>query len=648
MAEYNPPYPDGFPWPIFDSIQFSASTEDYATITFLNANYLKLSGGTMTGTIFSRIISMSDILINTVSSASTNSTTGALQISGGAYFGNDSIINANLTMSASNSHIYLSGNASGIDLTGTNSNISILGAGGHLIVSNTEGANSSGSQGALKIQGGIYTNANNFFNSTTQMNSNLTINSSIQITNNNAPSSGAGLEMGFSTGSNTANIYSYNRSTSTYLKLNLNDLITVDKANNLLTTRGNFDIGQSLYINDGLSNSALLTVNASNNSTYWQSPSVGGYGVLTLNKYGMYFNPSTGSPFGTCHANCLLDFGSKAAPCSINLYGGTYSISANNNATQICTGGTNGITFYNGASYDVGSYIADFSTGGSLTTASGVRIKGSNTTGYSGSSLELEYSGGQANIFAYNRSTLLYRPLSINNTLFFTGLGQVGVGQTVSGTWLMDVSYNTQSIGSYGYLTSGGSVGTSGSSGNVNFSARFNGRIAVGSEIDVFSDIRVKSDIRDITIEEAELFVENIVPKYYVFKKDTHNDKTFGYLAQDIAKLGQKNNSNIQLLVCATEEKGMIEQIDEDGFVSPKDILLTVNYQKTVALLHKYILKQKNIIEFLESENKENNERINELVDSLSSLDRSLSSLDRSINHIYSILHIKNKKFFEE
>lgn len=453
-------------------------------------------------------------------------------------------------------------------------------------------------------------NINNITNTgTLTINGLASINSSFRITTAGTFSSGSGLEMNFSTGTNISNIYSYNRSTSTYLKINMNDLITIDKANNVVNTTAICGFGSSISLNDSVASATFACVN-SNKTTYIQSPQNGvNYAVMTLNQYGIYMNPSTGSPSGTCNANCLLDFGSKASPCSINLFGGTYSISANNSSLQLCTGGST-ISFWNGSAYDIGTYIASFSSGGSLTTNSGVRVLGSNAAGYSGSGLELEYSGGVANIFAYNRSSLLYRPMTINNMLYFDGLGHLGVNQAAS-TWVMDVNFNNQTVSSYGYLNSAGSTGFSGSSGSVSFSARFNGRIAVGGEVDVFSDIRVKSNIRSITEEEACLFVEHMDPKYYVFKPETHNDPAYGYLAQDLGALAQKNSSDISLLITPIPEPGLPEMVSHDGFVSPADTLLTINYQKIVALLHVYINRQQRQIA-------KNSKIIEELINKLS------------------------------
>ncbi len=530
--------------------------------------------------------------------------------------------------------------------SGQNSHLTLSGTGAHIILNNnTEAGNSSGSQGALKISSGgaffgngVYINSGSNQSLTTtgpvSLLSNLTINSSVQVTNANTPSSGEGLEFNYSIGSSTANIYSYNRSTSQYKKLNLNDLITIDKPNNLVTSRANFDLGSTLYLNDSIA-SGLINVTNSNKRMYIQSPQNTDYSVLTFNRYGLYLNSSTSNPFSECNANCLLDFGNQAKPCSINLYGGTYSISANNNATQICSGGTNGVTFYTGNNYDIGTFLAQITNSGSVISGGGLRVTGPSSSGYSGSGLELEFAGGTANIFAYNRSTLLYKPMTINGTINLDGLGHCAIGTSVSGSWICEMGYNTQSVTGYGYLSSTGATGSSGgSTGSVNFSLRTNGRIACGGEIDVFSDRRVKSEIENISNEECELFIKNIEPKRYIFRPGNLDKLEYGYIAQDIAKIAQRNNSKLDLLITPVDEYHLKETIDEDGFISPENKLLTINYIKIIPLLHKYILIQEKKIEyqqkeiivlqdhvkFLLSENKENNERLDELTDSVNEL----------------------------
>jgi hypothetical protein len=174
--------------------------------------------------------------------------------------------------------------------------------------------------------------------------------------------------------------------------------------------------------------------------------------------------------------------------------------------------------------------------------------------------------------------------------------GLVGIGTANTSGYIMEVGFNTQTIAvSYGFLTSAGSTGSAANSGAQNFSAKFNGRINVAGEIDVVSDRRIKEDIIDITPDEAMEFVENVNPIYYKLKAD--HSSAYGYIAQDLIK------HNCDKLIQIQNQPGLEETIDDDGFVSPADMLFSVNYQKVSVLLHKYIQLQNVKIKELEREN---------------------------------------------
>ncbi|MGI9142753.1 MAG: tail fiber domain-containing protein [Fluviibacter sp.] len=353
----------------------------------------------------------------------------------------------------------------------------------------------------------------------------------------------------------------------------------------------NINNGPGIYIANGFKTALISIQNtASGYDTTIQSQPNGSsvYGVLSISGNGMLFQRSTGAPSAT--ASCPLDFSSTlASDCIINLYGNSYMIGANNDALKLLSGGLNGVYIGNGGSGIASGYTAQITTAGSLQVGASLRATGFSTAGFAGwagSGLEMHYSTyGQ--IYAYNRSTLLYRGVYIGNEVYCDGGGHTSIGLgAVASSWKLEVGSSTQSVSSYGYLNSGGGTGTSGSSGSVAFSAFFQGRIAVQGEVDVLSDQRVKSDIRDITEEEASNFIHKCMPKHYVFKPESNNEMQYGYIAQDICKAGLDT-----LIVCRHEE-GLEEVIDGDGFISPKDTVFTVSYQKTPALLHKYILMQ--------------------------------------------------------
>ena len=111
-----------------------------------------------------------------------------------------------------------SSNITGINnltLNGTSSTLSLSGTSSVITISNTT-ASTSSSTGALRVAGGAHFGANSIFNNT------------LRVMGQASPIAGEGLEFGYS--SNTANIYSYDRSGSSYKNINLNDKMYIKGA----------------------------------------------------------------------------------------------------------------------------------------------------------------------------------------------------------------------------------------------------------------------------------------------------------------------------------------------------------------------------------------------------------------------------------
>lgn len=93
MSSYPPPIAITS---IFNQIQYVYSTN--LTSSKADARYLQLIGGIESGLVtFNSGLNSSGVIGISNSTASTSSTTGALQVAGGAYFGANSIINTQLT-----------------------------------------------------------------------------------------------------------------------------------------------------------------------------------------------------------------------------------------------------------------------------------------------------------------------------------------------------------------------------------------------------------------------------------------------------------------------------------------------------------------------------------------------------------------------
>lgn len=157
----------------------------------------------------------------------------------------------------------------------------------------------------------------------------------------------------------------------------------------------------------------------------------------------------------------------------------------------------------------------------------------------------------------------------------------------------------TVSSPGFGYINSNGTTGSGiTNSGSQNYSARFDGRIIVGNEVDVTSDYRVKTNINNMTDSLCEKFIKTINPVTYNMKSELHEGKYgkthYGFIAQDVLKLGFND------LVSVIPEKGLVEIIEEDGFINPKDHKFTICYDQVIPILTKNIQMLLSRVEQLE------------------------------------------------
>lgn len=151
---------------------------------------------------------------------------------------------------------------------------------------------------------------------------------------------------------------------------------------------------------------------------------------------------------------------------------------------------------------------------------------------------------------------------------------------TVSGS----TSYTTAAT--YGYLVNSSTTPSgyyAGGSQTINVSIYAKDRI-LGQEIDALSDERVKDIQGDIPTEDAVRLVNNIKPIKYTWKDSEDKGLKTGFSAQQVIKSGFGH------LVSAIPKEGMQEVIEEDGFVSPKDAQLVMNYDQVVPY-HNVVIK---------------------------------------------------------
>ena len=121
---------------------------------------------------------------------------------------------------------------------------------------------------------------------------------------------------------------------------------------------------------------------------------------------------------------------------------------------------------------------------------------------------------------------------------------------------------------------------SAGSTTSYNYSIRAHGRILCTQSVDVMSDRRTKKNIVDLSDEFCSSFISKTTPVSFNWI-DGDNNKSFGYIAQDLVRAGFSD------LVNLTRDDSIQEEIDEDGFISPEGVKFTVTYQHIIPILAK-------------------------------------------------------------
>jgi hypothetical protein len=157
-------------------------------------------------------------------------------------------------------------------------------------------------------------------------------------------------------------------------------------------------------------------------------------------------------------------------------------------------------------------------------------------------------------------------------------------GINMGAGWLIVGGNRTTSYGAYGALSTGG-ASTQPAAGPFGVSVYApNGRIAA-LEFDAMSDRRLKTHIQPVDDVRALDFVRYAGAYTFNWKSNPDGKRCFGYMAQDLGKLG------FHELLSQTECAGLEESVDADGWVSPAGHRFSVNYDQ-VGPLHTSVLRQ--------------------------------------------------------
>jgi len=685
------------------TISFNTSGTTSGNTNLSGINNLTLGGTSSTLSLSGA--SSTVTLSNTT--ASTSSSTGALQVAGGAYFGANSVFNANLTLQGATSTLSLSGVSSVISISNTT-------------------ASTSSSTGALRVSGGAYFGADSLFGS----NVNIGTGTNVSTITSSGIGSTTATDFSIFTGA-TNGLRMRFAGTSNQIYVNTNTPIGAGNNNNVLVIHdtglliGNSNISASSWTTSGIqlrtgvntytnsstassgtaasavfnsfarptlaaTNTSVTTTNAA--TVYIDNSPAAGTNMTITNAYSLWVNTGnslfggtlrvmgqstptagegiefgysssvaniysydrTGGTYKNINLNdkmyvksdgtvgistntpsYTLDLGSTAQNMKISLYNGFYGIGACNTNLQSFSDG--GFTWHTvdaavtGNGSAPGTKIGTLYSTGHFEATAGLRATEYAANSYTGSGIEIHYASSLnlGDVFCYDRTNSAYKNLRLNNTIYITSTNNVGIGTTTPTFPLHITTY----ISSTDTATPAEKFSTS--SGGSNWdgtawgycSARFSNNIVAMSFIGV-SDERIKTNIEEIPIAFCKEFVMNCTPVSYFLKEDVRrgrNNTQFGYIAQDLEKKGFHylvthidNDSNEDLIE-------IIEDVNGKEYKSPQGTLLSVSYTEIIPLLAQNIKAL-----YLENEDQKN--EINELKQKNIDLETRLAKLEAFIS----------------
>jgi hypothetical protein len=157
----------------------------------------------------------------------------------------------------------------------------------------------------------------------------------------------------------------------------------------------------------------------------------------------------------------------------------------------------------------------------------------------------------------------------------------MGSGSTTVRAFANIYGGKTYTIGTYGFLYTGGAGTGGGTTGT--FGLYVQQRVEA-SEFDATSDERMKNIQGEIELDDAIKLVNNLKPIKFTWKdKESEGVKT-GYSAQQVVKSGFNH------LISHIPNEDLKETTDDEGFTSPEGFQLTMGYDQ-VTPYHGVVIK---------------------------------------------------------
>jgi len=394
----------------------------------------------------------------------------------------------------------------------------------------------------------------------------------------------------------TAGFYSTSAYTSSFTRSIVMDYVTGNGRISVST-------GDTItFYNDGVATTSLMTISSGGTvsanafSATTSFSSVGTYGTATVNAgntNGMITFAGSGTIGGTGYTDFIKVTNTSAGATTpsktfrINNNGG-FEILNNAYTASTLTLSDNGILYVGGGNTSTSSntdgtsnYLSFNLNNSQIYDDGNIHIHSRG----SGQSMWINTNGGQL---------MLLNQAPLNNAASGTGV-IIGSGTTTLTGFVTINGSKNQTVTNYGYLSQGGAGQIPGGSGSVPYGLSAVGRIQC-PEFDATSDERLKDIQGEINIQDAINLVKDIKPIKFTWKDSIDKGLKAGYSAQQVAKVGFGH------LISQIPNENLTETIDDDGFMSPDKVQLTMNYDQVTpyhGTVLKYLLEK---IELLEKE----------------------------------------------